>query len=287
MRNEQLQTAKQIKDTDASASVDDEDLIDNYWIVKPSSSSQGKGIYIIDSLSDLSMGQTTNSGMYNPERTVIMKYVSNPLLINNHKFDLRLYVLMTSVDPLRIYIYNEGLVRFASEPYTNGKGQLKNMYSHLTNYSINKKSNNFSQNHSVLERDHGNKWSLSALVTHFENLGINMQPIWERIYDLIIKSILSVENHLQQGSKKGATSANQKHNCFELFGYDILLDTNFKPHLLEVNFSPSLSGDSPLDFHIKSNLLVDTLNLAGIRRVPSRKGRGQYFGQLPVQRFRG
>jgi len=99
--------------------------------VKPSQSSQGKGIYIIDNLQEVPSDKN--------EKTVICKYISNPLLINNHKFDLRIYVLVTCIDPLRIYIYNEGLVRFASEPY-DVKGTKKNLYSHLTNYSINKKS---------------------------------------------------------------------------------------------------------------------------------------------------
>ena len=128
---------------------------------------------------------------------MVCKYVGNPLLINNHKFDLRIYVLLTSVDPLRIYVYNEGLARFASEPYdSTSKGAKKTLYSHLTNYSINKKSETFQQNKSVLERDHGNKWSLSALQSHLEGLGINMQPIWERIYDAIIKSLIAVEPQL-------------------------------------------------------------------------------------------
>jgi tubulin polyglutamylase TTLL5 len=53
------------------------------------------------------------------ESLVISRYIDNPLLINGLKFDIRLYVLVTSFDPLKIYIYNEGLVRFASEPYNN------------------------------------------------------------------------------------------------------------------------------------------------------------------------
>ena len=112
---------------------------------------------------------------------------------------------------------------------------------------------------------------MSALQTHFEKLGINMQPIWERIYDSIIKSIISVEHHLQAGVKKIQNSC-ARQNCFELYGFDILLDTNFKPHILEVNFSPSLSADSPLDYHIKSNILVDTLNMVGIKRNPRKRG---------------
>ena len=133
-----------------------QDKVDNLWIVKPTQSSQGKGIYLIDDLSELNLKD---------DRAVICKYISNPLLVNNHKFDLRIYVLLTCIDPLRIYVYNEGLARFASEPYDTSAtaNAKKNLYQHLTNYSINKKSDNFSQNKSVLERDHGNKWSLSAL----------------------------------------------------------------------------------------------------------------------------
>lgn len=76
------------------------------------------------------------------ESMVISQYIDNPLLINGLKFDLRLYVLVTNFDPLKIYVYNEGLVRFASEPY-NIESIKSNVYAHLTNYSINKKSENF------------------------------------------------------------------------------------------------------------------------------------------------
>lgn len=62
-----------------------------------------------------------------------------------------------------------------------------------------------------------------------------------------------------------------KSNFFELFGYDFLLDSDLNPWLLEVNLAPSLTADSPIDFHVKSNLIVDMLNLVGLRRLPGKR----------------
>ena len=76
---------------------------------------------------------------------MIQRYITNPLLINGHKFDLRTYVLITSYEPLRIYVFQEGLARFASETYST-RVDKGNKYMHLTNYSINKKNENFVYN---------------------------------------------------------------------------------------------------------------------------------------------
>ena len=76
------------------------------------------------------------------ETSVISRYVTNPLLINGHKFDLRIYVVVTSYEPFRVYIYKEGLARFASESYST-KFNKNNRYMQLTNYSINKKNDKF------------------------------------------------------------------------------------------------------------------------------------------------
>lgn len=76
------------------------------------------------------------------ETSIISRYVTNPLLINGHKFDLRIYVVVTSYEPLRVYVFKEGLARFASETYSN-KFDKNNRYMHLTNYSINKKNSKF------------------------------------------------------------------------------------------------------------------------------------------------
>ena len=82
-----------------------------------------------------------------------------------------------------------------------------------------------------------------------------------RIKDVIIKTLISVEPHIVS-----TTSRCTKHRnvCFELYGFDILLDSKLKPWLLEVNISPSLSSSSPLDKKIKTVLLCDTLNLIGV-----------------------
>jgi hypothetical protein len=90
-------------------------------------------------------------------------------------------------------VYDEGLTRFASEPY-NGTASIKNLYVHLTNYSINKKSGNFVQNQDSNEDSVGHKWSLSALMRHFEEQGIPTDFLWSQIYDLIIKTILTCED---------------------------------------------------------------------------------------------
>lgn len=76
---------------------------------------------------------------------VASEYINNPLLIDGYKFDLRVYVALTSINPLRIYIYEDGLARFATQKYScGGNGNLKQQkYVHLTNYSLNKFNANF------------------------------------------------------------------------------------------------------------------------------------------------
>ena len=94
------------------------------WIVKPASSCQGAGIRVITASSHL------------PLRGIVQKYIPS-YLVNGHKFDLRIYVLITSFDPLKIFVFREGLVRFAVRQYSE---DWENNFIHLTNYSVNKSS---------------------------------------------------------------------------------------------------------------------------------------------------
>jgi hypothetical protein len=95
-----------------------------------------------------------------------------------------------------------------------------------------------------------------------------MNLLWSRIYDVIIKTLLCGENYVQQQMRKNGT---HRTNCFELFGFDVLIDSDLKPWLLEVNLSPSFACDSPLDASIKGNLIVDTYNLVGLKRFDRKK----------------
>lgn len=98
---------------------------------------------------------------------IVSKYIWNPFLINGLKFDLRIYILLMSILPLRIYIYDEGLARFATEKYFVGQPFQTSKYMHLTNYSVNKLSKNFIQNDDPLCDNKGNKWSLTGLRKFF------------------------------------------------------------------------------------------------------------------------
>ena len=77
------------------------------WIVKPHNLSRGRGIYLVEDVSEVSLDEVS----------VVSRYISNPLLINGRKFDLRIYVLVTCVDPLRVYVFKEGFARFATHEY--------------------------------------------------------------------------------------------------------------------------------------------------------------------------
>ena len=92
-----------------------------------------------------------------------------PYLIDGFKFDLRIYVMLCGVNPLRIYIYKEGLARFATVPYENpGPQNLENLFMHLTNYAINKESPNFVQNPGNND-DIGSKRSFTSILKKIES----------------------------------------------------------------------------------------------------------------------
>ena len=83
---------------------------------------------------------------------------------------------------------------------------------------------------------------------------------------MIIKTIISCEPHVSKLVKQNVRS---RYSCFELLGFDIMLDSHYKPWLLEVNISPSLRSDSSVDCAVKSQLIKDMLNINGYQIPPN------------------
>ncbi|XP_029157005.1 tubulin polyglutamylase TTLL5 isoform X2 [Nylanderia fulva] len=224
------------------------------WIVKPKASSRGRGIYIVNNPEKI----------LTDESVIVAQYINNPLLVDGHKCDLRLYVAVTNYDPLLIYLYEEGLVRFAAVKYDGRNQYIWNPCMHLCNYSINKFHVDYVKSEDPDAENVGHKWTLSALLRHLRSMGQDTESLMQRIEDIIIKSILATASGIVSGLKQFV-----KHpdTCFELFGFDILIDDTLKPWLLEVNLTPSLGCDSPLDVRLKSALIADLFTLVGIPAI--------------------
>ncbi|KAJ3013292.1 putative tubulin polyglutamylase ttll2 [Thoreauomyces humboldtii] len=197
------------------------------WICKPADQSRGRGVFVFRELGAL---------MYEGN-AVLQRYIGNPLLISGYKFDMRCYVVVRSYSPLVIYNYHEGLARFATHPYTPTDDS--NIYAHLTNTSINKFSPWLS--HEKEEVGAGCRWTFGRLRKWFEACGIDGERVWRRIHGTIVSTLLPI----------AAEVPSVPDGCFELYGFDILLDDALKPWLLEVNFGPALSLDTDVDVEVK------------------------------------
>lgn len=218
------------------------------WIMKPVGSAQGKGIFLFSKLQDIADWQKNNK--YKPDAPqaaayIVQRYIANPYLVGGKKFDLRMYALVTSYSPLIVYIYRDGFARFSNRRFTMNMDNMSDLFIHLTNVAVQKTDPSYN-------RDSGIKWGMRQLRMYLtsrhgadaaNNLFAEMQM-------LVLRAILAVQNVMIQ----------DKH-CFELYGYDILIDDNLKLWLLEVNASPSLSTDTPADYELKFGLLSDMLDI--------------------------
>ena len=100
--------------------------------MKPGGKSRGRGIEIYTDVQELINSITSSRDTI----WVVQKYIERPLIIIGKKFDIRVWVLVTSVEPLTVWMFVKPYLRFTSEDYDTN--QLENKFMHLTNASISK-----------------------------------------------------------------------------------------------------------------------------------------------------
>ncbi|MBN3303585.1 TTL11 polyglutamylase, partial [Amia calva] len=238
------------------------------FIVKPDGGSQGDGIYLIRDPSDIRVVGSTQC-----KNAVVQEYIQKPLLIDKLKFDIRLYVLVKSLEPLEIYIAKEGLSRFCTEAYQEpSQKNLNHVFMHLTNYSLNVHSDNFVHSDST---NTGSKRTFSSILYRLASKGVDIKKVWSDIISLVIKTVIALVPELKVYYQADIPPGKPGPTCFQILGFDILLMKNLKPILLEVNANPSMRIEheqevspgvfeyvpSPVDEEVKVGVIRDTLRL--------------------------
>ncbi|XP_061165529.1 tubulin polyglutamylase ttll6-like isoform X14 [Saccostrea echinata] len=227
------------------------------YILKPETGCQGRGIWV-----------TRNPKEIKPhEHMICQQYMSRPFLIDGFKFDLRIYTLVTSCDPLRIFLFKDGLARFATNKYIEPThNNVDNVFMHLTNYAINKHSEDF-----IRDDEAGSKRRISTINKYLRDKGYDVDKMWADIDDVIIKTLISAHSVLKHNYRTCFPNHVKGSACFEILGFDVLLDRKLRPQVLEVNHSPSFNTDSELDREIKGALVWDSLNLVNFGACDRRK----------------
>ena len=231
------------------------------WIMKPANAAQGRGIFLVTKLAQLrkwSAGRWAATKA--SESYVISRYVDRPHLVGGRKYDLRLYVLVTSYRPLRVYKHREGFARFCTSKYDPSPANLGNPFVHLTNVAVQKRGADYNQHH-------GGKWNLRHCRLHVE--ATRGRAAAARLFAdmdrLIVDSLRAVQ----------ARIINDRH-CFECYGYDIIIDAQLKPWLVEVNASPSLTTTTPSDRVMKMALIRDVFEIVLPKDVNMSTFRGAF-----------
>ena len=255
----------------------------NLWVLKASNLNRGQCIRLLDSkekfheiIKDWSQGinlKTTNKGItdnniqyrvnsesnpnkndeipmsdtYITQKIVVQKYIEKPLCYYGRKCDMRVWVMLTQ--GLKVYIYKEGHLKTCSEKYDINN--QKDAFVHITNYSFQKHSLNFQK------FELGNEVPFydfqKYLDNEFKDNKIDVKKnIMEQVKYIVGLTMKSVKEKINQKNR---------NFCFEIFGYDFMMDINFNVYLLEINTNPGLEISSPWIKAIVPRMIDDALRL--------------------------
>lgn len=121
-------------------------------------------------------------------------------------------------------------------------------------------------NTSAIDMNVGHKRSMTSVFKLLEKEGVNMDKVRQGIHEIIVKTIITGQPLLSHLYNLSQPENYANDMCFQILGFDIILEADATPRLLEVNHTPSFVADTPLDETIKGNLIRDTLILMNINK---------------------
>ncbi len=243
------------------------------WIAKPIGRAQGRGIFLFDRLSqvaDWSRRHRAGGGGRGlegerVENYVVQRYVERPYLLGGKKFDLRIYALVTSFSPLRVYLHRGGFARFSAQRFSMDRRDISDNLIHLTNVAVQREGNRHAEDGVGGASGGGGgaggggslKWDIRSLRLHMgtRHGAAAVTQLFSDIEEVVVRSLLAAQS-----------SVIHDRRCFELYGYDVIIDEGLKPWLLEINASPSLSVDSEEDYLLKFGMLDDVFDILDVEQ---------------------
>ena len=218
------------------------------FIVKPTRGSGGQGISVVADLGPV----------LDRQEVIVQRYVERPYLADGRKGHLRIYALITSAEPLRAYVYSEGIVRFAPEPYDLRPERLAEVAMHVTNTALHLGHPGLSISEDASRDDVGAIWSLSALFRRMTADGHDTAAVFGEI-QVLVAWFLNLLRHDGFFARQAARAPARAYPP-KLFGLDILLDDEGHPWLLEIQTSPAALGP-PLIGRINGELFTTVFGM--------------------------
>ena len=221
----------------------------NIWLLKRTNLNRGREIKVLSNIGNILNEIETSKKENKFQYLIIQKYIEAPFLYNKRKFDIRIWVLFSYISnnyKFEVYVFKEGHLKACSETFNLDSDDL---FVHLTNYSVQKYNINFSK------IEIGNEISFETFQKELDKRGDGKN--FKRDVLPKIKRIIAITANC---SKNKINILNRK-NCFEIFGYDFILDNNFEPFLLEVNTNPGLEESSPLIEMLVPRMIDDAFRL--------------------------
>jgi tetratricopeptide (TPR) repeat protein len=225
------------------------------YIVKPVRSSGGQGISVTADLKD-AIGR---------DDVVVQRYIDRPYLIEGRKGHCRIYCLIASAEPLRAYVYSEGIVRIAPELYDPDPAHAGGTSMHVTNTALHLDHPGLVIDRDPAQEDSGAIRSLSALLSRMTADGLDGQAAFGEIKALVewFVRLLAADGLFA----RQAASAPPRAYTPKLFGLDVLVDAEGHPWLIEMQRTPAARGAPLVDrinaemfntvFRMTHGLLID------------------------------